>query len=74
MKINVERLGAAIKSTRERRGVTQVQAAEAIGIAQNSVSFLERGKYPPSLQNYALICDWLGVSLDEFTETESLAA
>jgi transcriptional regulator with XRE-family HTH domain len=46
-------LGAALKHFRTAAGVTQVDAAEAMGIGQPYLSALERGKFGRSL-TYAL--------------------
>jgi transcriptional regulator with XRE-family HTH domain len=46
----LRRVGAAIAVARKRAGYTQAVVARAIGIEQETVSRLETGAIPPSLQ------------------------
>lgn len=43
-------LGAALRAVREGRGVTQVEVAAKLGVAQTSISAWERDKDRPTLE------------------------
>lgn len=53
-------LGAAIKHFRAAAGVTQVDAAEAMGIGQPYVSSLESGKFGSSLTHALRLLRFVG--------------
>ena len=53
-------LGAAIKHFRSASGVTQVDAAEAMGIGQPYLSSLERGKFGSSLAHALRLLRFVG--------------
>jgi transcriptional regulator with XRE-family HTH domain len=53
-------LGAAIKYFRTAAGVTQVDAAEAMGIGQSYVSSLEAGKFGGSLTHALRLLRFIG--------------
>ena len=56
--------GQAIQCIRKQRGMTQEQLAEAINIASNSVSRIERGLLVPALPTLIDICNALEVGAD----------
>ena len=58
-------LGEQIKRCREKRGFTQEQLAEKIGVSIETISSIERGIKMPRLQNFVAIANQLGVSADE---------
>ena len=60
-------LGEQIKRCREKRGFTQEQLAEKIGV---SIETIERGIKMPRLQNFVAIANQLGVSADELLQDE----
>jgi len=39
-----------IKELRAARGLTQVELAKSVGVRRETIVFLEKGKYNPSLQ------------------------
>jgi transcriptional regulator with XRE-family HTH domain len=53
-------LGAALKRFRSAAGVTQVEAAEAMGIGQPYLSALERGKFGRSLTHALRLLRFVG--------------
>jgi len=53
-------LGAALKHFRTAAGVTQVDAAEAMGIGQPYLSSLERGKFGSSLTHALRLVRFVG--------------
>jgi transcriptional regulator with XRE-family HTH domain len=56
----VRDLGAAVKHFRTEAGVTQVEAAEAMGIGQSYLSSLERGKFGSSLTHALRLLRFVG--------------
>ena len=52
-------LGEQIKRCREKRGFTQEQLAEKIGVSIETISSIERGIKMPRLQNFVAIADEL---------------
>lgn len=53
-------LGAAAKHFRAAAGVTQVDAAEAMGIGQSYLSSLERGRFGSSLTQVLRLLRFVG--------------
>jgi transcriptional regulator with XRE-family HTH domain len=53
-------LGAALKHFRGTAGVTQVEAAEAMGIGQSYLSSLEGGKFGSSLRHALRLLRFVG--------------
>ncbi|MGH3246030.1 MAG: helix-turn-helix domain-containing protein [Trebonia sp.] len=60
MVITAPDLGAALKHFRTRAGVTQVDAAEAMGIGQPYLSSLEGGKFGSSLTHVLRLLRFVG--------------
>lgn len=60
----VEVVGMNIKELREQEGVSQKQLAEAVRLAQNTLSQFETGKREPDLSTTQRIADYFGVSVD----------
>ena len=57
-------LGERISNYREKAGLTQNELAERLGISQNHLSCLERGKSAIKAENLIRICEELGVSVE----------
>ena len=66
-------LGKRIAKLRKERGLTQVQLADKISIAQPVLSNYERGKLRPNHQVLTLLAKALQVSTDELLGLESTA-
>ena len=54
-------LGRAVRATRETRGISQVELAEATGFRQSWISSVEHGRRNPSWNNVVRLADGLGV-------------
>ena len=54
-----------IKEFRARHVLTQAQLAELVGVRRETISFIEQGKYNPSLRLAYRIARALHSSLDE---------
>lgn len=59
-----ERLGEMMRSTRNQRGMTQAELAEAIGKSERTVVKIEKGAGNPKLDNLSQIVDVLKLNPD----------
>lgn len=59
------RLGDRIRTLRKKRGWTQVEFAERVGIDRSFLADMERGKRNVSILNLELIAKGLKVSLSQ---------
>jgi transcriptional regulator with XRE-family HTH domain len=60
MVITARDLGSALRHFRTQAGVTQVEAAEAVGIGQPYLSSLEGGKFGGSLTHALRLLRFIG--------------
>lgn len=60
MKVFSERL----KELRLKKGLTQTELGEKVGVKQNTFTNWEKGKREPSFENLIKLADLLEVSLD----------
>jgi transcriptional regulator with XRE-family HTH domain len=65
-----ERLGARVKETRRRRGLTLEDLAERAGVSRAMISKVERGEKNPTLVVTAKVAEGLGVTLSELLGVE----
>lgn len=54
-----------IKEFRARRAMTQADLAEAVGVRRETIVFLEKGKYNPSLKLAHAVAQVLGTTIDQ---------
>lgn len=54
-----------IKELRARQNLTQAQLAEKVGVRRETIVFLEKGKYNPSLKLAYLISQVLETPIEE---------
>ena len=54
-----------LKEERERRGLTKYALAAECGIAQQTISYMERGLRHPSFETILRIADGIGVNLED---------
>ncbi len=59
-----ERFNENLKIARERKGISQKELAEAIGVAKSTYSLYESGNREPNVQTIKKIADVLNVSAD----------
>lgn len=64
-KADFAKLGPAIKAARVRRGLTQHQLAEKVGVSYKHMANIQDGHSVPSLAVYVAICDALGMKRPE---------
>lgn len=54
-------LGKRIKQLRKIKGITQEELADSIGIGVANISYIETGKFAPSIENFEKIAKTLEV-------------
>lgn len=67
-KIAIEKLSALVKSKRGTKGLRET-AKEIGDVSPSTLSRIEQGKMP-DLETFVKLCDWLGISTNEFIEGE----
>jgi transcriptional regulator with XRE-family HTH domain len=61
-------VGERIKYYRERKGLSQEQLAELIGVTQENVSYMENDKVGITVEKLKRICDALDVTIADIVE------
>ncbi|MFB3921993.1 MAG: helix-turn-helix domain-containing protein [Terriglobia bacterium] len=59
------RFGVRLRQLRRRKGLTQVQLAERLGLDRSYLADIERGKRNVSIVNLEIIAKGFGVSLSK---------
>ena len=59
-----EKFSARLYSLRKERGLSLTALADELGITNQAVSLLEKGKRSPSFEVLCALADFFGVSLD----------
>jgi putative transcriptional regulator len=54
-----------IKEFRARRNMTQAELADVVGVRRETIVFLEKGKYNPSLRLAHSVAKELGTTIDQ---------
>ena len=67
-------IGNRIKSLRLKRGYSQNMLADIAGISQTHLRRVELGQADITVGHLELICDALGISLQQFFETEGASS
>ncbi len=62
--MDLQAIGARIKTAREAKGMTQEDFAAALDLSRNHISVIERGVKAPKLETFVAIANELGVSAD----------
>lgn len=66
------KIGKYIADKRKALGLTQKQVADKLGMSDKSVSKWERGICLPDVSVYIILCNILGISINEFLAGEDL--
>jgi DNA-binding XRE family transcriptional regulator len=64
-KEELERIGSAVESFRERAGLSRQQLADSVGVHYQTIGYIERGEYSPSLILALKLAEALGASVEE---------
>ncbi len=65
-------IGKRLKEIRVRNGVSQQQAADALGVCRSAYCNYEIGRRSPDFSVIKKLADFYRISLDAFNETEDL--
>ncbi len=57
--------GEKIRSLREDRDMSQTELGAAVQMTQRKISYIECGKYEPSLSDIVALCCYFRISADE---------
>ena len=57
-------LGERIRNLREDRDLNQTQLAQAVNMTQRKISYIECGKFEPSIGDIVVFCNFFQVSSD----------
>ncbi|MBR3963203.1 MAG: helix-turn-helix transcriptional regulator [Oscillospiraceae bacterium] len=57
-------LGEKIKAFREDLDLNQTELGKAVNMTQRKISYIECGKYEPSIGDIKSLCNFFGVSAD----------
>ncbi len=57
-------LGDKVRSLREDADLNQTQLGKELNMTQRKISYIECGKYEPSIEDIAAICNFFKVSAD----------
>ena len=58
--------GEKLRLLREEKELNQTELGKAVGMTQRKVSYLELGKYEPSMDDLRALCTFFQVSADYF--------
>lgn len=56
--------GEKIRLLREGKELNQTELGEAVNMTQRKISYLERDKYEPSMEDIKALCSYFNVSAD----------
>jgi DNA-binding XRE family transcriptional regulator len=56
--------GARIEAARKKKGMTQEELAEKVGVSQAMINFIEKGKKKPSLETTLAIANEFDTTVD----------
>ena len=63
--------GEKIRNLREDQDLNQTQLGQALNMTQRKISYLECGKYEPSVEDIIAFCHFFRVSADYLLELPS---
>lgn len=56
--------GEKIRLLREEKELNQTELGRAVGMTQRKVSYIERGRYEPGIEDIRALCRFFNVSAD----------
>ena len=59
-----------IKELRSNKGISQKKLADAIGVAQSSINYWEKGQRTPSVAAAQKLADYFNITLDELYDID----
>lgn len=70
--MNQKKIGLFIAELRKKKGLTQEELGDRLGVTNKTVSRWETGKYMPDLSLIQSLCEELSISVNEFLSGEYL--
>lgn len=70
--MNQEKIGKFIKTLRKEKKLTQSELATKLGVTDKSISNWENGKNMPDLSLFKLLCEILGITINDLISGEKL--
>ena len=67
------KVGGFIAELRKEKGLTQKQLAEQIGVSDKTISKWECGNGLPEMSSIPVLCEALGINMNELLSGERLA-
>lgn len=61
-----------IKELRSNKGISQKKLADAIGVAQSSINYWEKGQRTPSVAAAQKLADYFNITLDELYDIDNI--
>lgn len=61
-----------IKELRSNKGISQKKLADAIGVAQSSINYWEKGQRTPSVAAAQKLADYFNITLDELYDIDDI--
>ena len=71
--MNQKRIGDFIAALRKEKGVTQQELGNSLGVTNKTVSRWETGKYMPDIAIIPDLCNFFGISINEFIYGQRIA-
>jgi len=68
--MNQQKIGKFIQELRKEKDMTQMQLAEKLGVTDRAISNWENGRRMPDLSLIKLLCDELGISINDLLSGE----
>ena len=68
--MNQEKIGKFILECRKKKGLTQAELAEQLGVTDKSVGNWENGRNMPDLSLFKPLCDELGITINDLLSGE----
>ena len=63
MKMNLQ-FGEKIRNLREDLDINQTELGKAVNMTQRKISYIECGKYEPSIEDIVALCKYFNISSD----------
>ncbi len=61
-----------VKELRSNKGISQKKLADAIGVAQSSINYWEKGQRTPSVAAAQKLADYFNITLDELYDIDNI--
>lgn len=61
----MKKLENSIKLMRQKKGLTQEEVADAVGVSRQTIIAMEKGNYEPSLRLALLLANFFGMSVED---------